>query len=251
MTCKGIKVGVIDVAKKDLWTFYQLLDEYVTRKDVAAILYNVEGNYNIELGMASAIYNELRIANKKKPVVSLIADACTGGCYYAACGAEKIVANPTAMVAEIGSDLAISRHRDTKITENGLETKVNHTVLVQGAYKGLFNPYSPDLTTQQRDYAVNLNKDLYNQFCEDVARARKLKLGKKKNWAEGKIFLARRAIKKNINLIDVLGTLTNARNTIKEVLQKRGSNARGKIEFITPQTAEKNDAQSTVSQENA
>ncbi|MGB8366726.1 MAG: S49 family peptidase, partial [Candidatus Babeliales bacterium] len=70
-----------------------------------------------------------------------------------------------------------------------------------------------------------LQKNLYKEFTEIVAKSRKLSLTKLEDWADGKIFTGKQALK--LGLIDKIGTMEKAIEVIREKAL-----IEGKIEWI-------------------
>jgi protease-4 len=62
--------------------------------------------------------------------------------------------------------------------------------------------------------------DTYEQFVADVAQSRAIPVANANEWADGKIFSGRQALQ--LNLIDELGSSSNALRAIKEKAQIEG-----------------------------
>ena len=139
----------------------------------------------------------------KKPVVVYARGILASGSYYASIWANKIIANPGAMVGSIG---VIMEGFDF----SGLMQKLGiKTQTVQaGKYKKLGTP-----DREWKPYEVaELNKVIkgtYNMFTTDVANARKLDINKRNTFANAHIFTASQA--KKVGLIDELGVSYDAK----------------------------------------
>ena len=72
--------------------------------------------------------------------------------------------------------------------------------------------------------------DCYNIFCSEVAESRNLSLHQQHEWAEGKIFSGNQAYK--LNLIDKIGSFSDAEDIIGCLIKKRCGKLQGKIVYL-------------------
>ena len=86
------------------------------------------------------------------------------------------------------------------------------------------------MTEEEERYLQNLADENYYQFIKDVSDARNIDISESEIWANGKVFLASQA--KEINLIDQIGTLTDAKNLIKKL-----ADIKTDVKFVTPKKA--------------
>ncbi len=155
---------------------------------------------SIEMSLAIKRLQEL------KPVIAYAGGIMASGSYYAGIWADKIVANPGAIIGSIGvifDGLDIS----------GLEDKlgVKQQVLKIGKYKeaGTFTrAWTPD----EKEELKQVLQDTYNLFVFDVAKARGLKLADKDKFANAHIFSAQRA--KLVGLVDKVGSIKTAKDIL-------------------------------------
>jgi protease-4 len=99
--------------------------------------------------------------------------------------------------------------------------------LKAGRYKDVGDPFRR-MTPEEKAYMQRLIDDIYEQFLQDVARARKLPLEKVRTLAEGKIYTGAQA--KELGLVDELGNLSDA-------IERAGRLAgiKGKVEAVYPE----------------
>ena len=153
------------------------------------------------------IYNRIKRFKSKKnvPVVVSMASLATSGGYYAACGADHVIAQPTTFTGNIG--VLMPRYNFSKLMEKyGVEET---TIVSSGApFKNAgssFRPESPD----EKAYMQQLADSAFVQFKNVVTQGRSSKLkGSIEEIANGKVFTADTALM--LGLIDQVGYLTDA-----------------------------------------
>jgi protease-4 len=219
-------VGVLPI--KGLLYDSSQYDKHLTtlfkNNDVKAILLKIESNGSTS-GTGQALFNEIQSLKKEypKPIIVLVENICTSGGYYIASSADYIIAAGTATVGSIGTYLPSFALKD--FIE---QFKIHYDPIKSGTYKTINDPLS-SRTQQETALLQELSDDIYNQFTQDIATMRKLSLSNINEWAEGKIFTGRQALK--LGLIDELGSAQTAIRVIKEKAL-----IEGEIEWIYPQT---------------
>ena len=174
------------------------------QKSVKAIVFRIDSPGGT-VGSAQEIYEAVkRVRDSGKPVVVSMGDVAASGGYYAACGADTIMANPGTTTGSIGV-IAEFPSIDGLLEKLGI--KVN--VVKSGRYKDTGSPYRP-LTDEDKTYLQSWIDDAYEQFVEVVARERKLSKPKVLRLADGRVFTGRQA--KETGLVDLLGTYEDAVN---------------------------------------
>jgi protease-4 len=103
---------------------------------------------------------------------------------------------------------------------------IKYTPIAAGSYKNISNPFV-DMTEKEKVLLQGFADDSYDQFVRTVSTTRKLAFETSKEWADGKIFTGRQA--KNLGLIDEVGSLEDAIQTLKEK-----AHFAGEIEWIYP-----------------
>ena len=142
----------------------------------------------------------------KKPVVVYAKGTIASGSYYASIWANKIVANPGAMVGSIG---VIIEGADV----SGLMKKIGiKTQTVQaGKYKKIGTP-DREWKGYERAELNKVIQGTYDMFTKDVSMARGLKYKDRDTYANAHIFTASQA--KKVGLIDSVGVSYDAKNML-------------------------------------
>ncbi len=143
-------------------------------------------------------YAVQRLAEEKPVAVSMGSVAASGG-YYAACGSEKIFANPGTITGSIG---VITQFFNIEELMDGANIEV-HTV-TSGDFKDSGSPFR-EFTDQDEEYFVEMVFDIHDQFVEDVAECREMEIREAELLADGRVFTGRQA--RDHNLVDELGSL--------------------------------------------
>lgn len=146
-----------------------------------------------------------------KPVVVYASGMLASGGYYASIWANKIIANPGAMVGSIGVIM-----QGANVEELMQKIGIESQVVKAGKYKQVGTP-DREWTAEERTELNKVIQDTYAMFVEDVASARGLDPKKGYAFANAHIFTARQA--KKVGLIDDLGVRYDAK---AEVLRLSG-----------------------------
>lgn len=154
-------------------------------------------------GVASASQEiAMELARVKKPVVVSVADIDASGAYMISAEADKIVAPPASNVGSIGVIMEVP-----DIAKLADKYGVGMTVIKQGKYKDMGNPFRKLTPAEKRILAVSA-KVTYDQFVSQVARARKMPLAKVRRLATGQTWTGQEAVK--IGLVDQTGNFQDA-----------------------------------------
>ena len=155
---------------------------------------------SVELAYAIKELKEL------KPVVAYASGVMASGSYYASIWADKIIANPGAMIGSIGVIF-----QGTNIEELMETIGVKTQTVKAGKYKEAGTPTRAweDFEKQELEKVI---KDTYDMFITDVANARKLKKENHTQFADAHIFTSNQA--KEVGLVDDVSTLSYAKSEI-------------------------------------
>ncbi len=154
------------------------------------------------------MFQAVKRAGDQKPLVVSMGSTAASGAYYTSIGAKHIIANPGTVTGSIG---VISQVFDVKGLLDDLDVKVN--TIKTGKFKDTGSPFR-DFNTDDRKYFDQLIADIYDQFVEDVAKARGLKVDKVRKLADGRVYTGRQA--KKLGLIDQLGTFRDSVDWVKK-----------------------------------
>ncbi|SFV64743.1 protease IV (PspA) [hydrothermal vent metagenome] len=177
-------------------------------KNIKGVLLNVDspgGSVPPSIEIAYAI-KELKT---HKPVIAYASGTMASGSYYSSIYANKIIANPGAIIGSIGVIME-SANIEELMHRLGVKTQI----VKQGTYKEAGTP-TREWTPQERKELETLTKDTYELFVSDVAKARGLKVEKAKIYADAHIFSAKRA--KEAGLIDEIGVISKAKMNLIEL----------------------------------
>jgi len=194
----------------DAETILKEINEAMEDKAIKGVLLNVNSPGgavppSIEISYA------VRALQKRKPVIAYASGMMASGSYYSSIYAEKIIANPGAIVGSIGVIM-----ESANIQELMNKIGIKPQLVKQGTYKEAGTP-TREWTPKEREELERLTKDTYDLFVSDVARARGLDINRSSIFADAHIFLAHRA--KKVGLIDAVGIVSEAK---RELAQKAG-----------------------------
>ncbi|WP_295420774.1 signal peptide peptidase SppA [Sulfurovum sp.] len=143
---------------------------------------------------------------KHKPVIAYASGIMASGSYYSSIYAQKIFANPGAIVGSIGVIMESANVKEL-LDKIGIKPQI----VKQGTYKEAGTP-TREWTPQERAELETLTKDTYELFVHDVAAARGLDVNASKSYADAHIFSSKRA--KEAGLIDEIGTKSQAKTEL-------------------------------------
>jgi protease-4 len=177
------------------------LTEFRNDPNVKSIVLRIESPGGA-VGAAQEIYQEIDRTNAVKPVVASMGSMGASGGYYAALGADIIMANPGTMTGSIG---VIVKFPNLE----GLFEKIGYKseVIKSGPLKDTGASNRP-LTEDERNVMQGLIDNVYSQFVRDIAAARSLPAETILELADGRIYSGEQAVE--LGLIDQLGNFTDA-----------------------------------------
>jgi protease-4 len=191
--------GVISDSKQ----FVDELKDFGNRSSIRAVVLRINspgGGVAASQEIFEAI-KKFRAESKKKVVVSMGSVAASGG-YYAACGADKIYANPGTITGSIGVIAEWYNYGDLLRW-----AKMQSIVIKSGSLKDAGSATRP-LTEEERVYFQNLIGNMYGQFVSAVSKSRKMKVEDVRKLADGRVYTGEEA--KANGLIDAIGTYQDA-----------------------------------------
>ncbi|MFP3937409.1 MAG: signal peptide peptidase SppA [Phycisphaerae bacterium] len=147
------------------------------------------------------IYQAVRRCAREKPIIASIGAVGASGGYYVALGANKIIADPPAIVGSIGVV-------GGKLAITGLLDKigVNAVQFTRGRNAGMWS--SRPWTQEESERVRSMIQRTYNVFIRRVLDSRGQKIDDIDSVAEGRIFTSRQAVENG--LIDELGGMREA-----------------------------------------
>lgn len=152
------------------------------------------------------IYEELKRLAAIKPLVVYAQGTLASGSYYAALGAQHIIANKGAVIGSIG---VIFEGIDA--SELIAKIGIRPQVLKAGQLKEA-GTIMRAWSEEERNEIEELLLRQYDMFVTDVCTARRIDCAQKESFAEGRIFDSARALK--LGLIDSIGTKNDAKKEL-------------------------------------
>jgi len=177
------------------------LTSFRNNPDIKSIILRIESPGG-SVGAAQEIFQDVKRTNKVKPVVASMGSMGASGGYYAALGAEKIIANPGTMTGSIG---VIVKFPNLE----GLFDKIGYKseVIKSGAMKDVGASNRP-INDQERALMQELIDNVFNQFVQAIVESRDMPEETVRELADGRIFSGEQAFE--AGLIDDLGNFTDA-----------------------------------------
>ncbi|MCH9813026.1 MAG: signal peptide peptidase SppA [Epsilonproteobacteria bacterium] len=173
-------------------------------KGVLVVVNSPGGAVAPSIEMALAI----KRLSAKKPVIAYASGVMASGSYYAAIYANKIIANPGAMVGSIGV-----LFQSPNFKELADKLGIKEQTITAGKYKQIGTPTREWLPHERKELETMI-EDTYDMFVTDVANARGLDINKSSEYADAHVFTARMA--QEVGLIDELGSLHTATTALEK-----------------------------------
>ncbi len=177
------------------------LTEFRNNSSVKSIVLRIDSPGGA-VGAAQEIYQEVMRTNRVKPVIASMGSMGASGGYYAALGAESIMANPGTMTGSIG--VIIKFPNLEGLFENiGYKSEV----IKSGPLKDVGAGDRP-MSEEERKLMQDLIDNVYDQFVRDIAAARGMEKNTVQGLADGRVYTGEQALE--VGLIDSLGNFTDA-----------------------------------------
>lgn len=180
-----------------------LLDHAVNDEEVAAIVVRVNSPGG-EVTASDVLYNAVKNAAAKKPVVIYMDSVAASGGYYLACGGDHIIANPTTLTGSIGVIIQTINYKE-------MINKVGVSVMTfkSGQFKDMLSG-SRDITPAESAYVADLVMESYERFLGIVSEARDIPVEQLRGTpnVDGRIYSGKTAV--DNNMIDATGYIEDA-----------------------------------------
>ena len=219
----------------------ELNDTITGNKQFVASLYQLINNplvHGILLTIDSAgggvtdgfkIYEMVKLANKRKPIVVYVTDTCASGAYMIACGAATIVASPMAEIGSIGVALNMMKKEYKTFKVDGMSGDLKNITITRGKFKRV-GQFPFEALNAEDEAHLNVSMDqIYDAFCKLVAEQRNLTIEQVKA-TEAAVYGAPTALEKG--LIDQVGTIFDAMQALKIQMQKKGCILNGSVDLF-------------------
>jgi protease-4 len=130
------------------------------------------------------MWHAVRRCAAEKPTVAYVDRVAASGGYFAASGARRIVAAPSALVGSIGA--FVGRFDATRLVAR---LGIRQQVILRGAHAGILEPAHP-LGDGERAALDRSVAETYEEFLERVALGRGVDRAAIEAVAEGRVFVA-------------------------------------------------------------
>lgn len=199
----GKRVGVLELSGviEESQPFIRQLRSYKEDDGVLAVVVRVESPGGA-VAPSQEIYQALAALRKEKPVVVSMGAVAASGGYYAACGADSVLASPGTLTGSIGVILEFPA-----LEEVLKKVGIRFEVVKSGAHKDIGSPFRP-MTEEERRIMQTMVDDVYEQFVEVVSSERGLDPDTVRALADGRVFSGRQALQ--LGLVDGNGSLQDA-----------------------------------------
>ena len=155
------------------------------------------------------IWRAIALTRKVKPVVVSMGSVAASGGYFAACAADRIVAQPSTLTGSIGVV------GGKVILEKLLEDRAVHRVEASsGRRAGMFDPFSR-FTEDERAAMTRRIEESYRLFLERVTAGRKKTLEEVDRLARGRVWTGAEALDRG--LVDALGGVDDALRVLRDL----------------------------------
>jgi protease-4 len=169
---------------------------------------NSPGGSPVQASMVNDEMVRLRRAYPQKPLYVVVDDMCASGGYYIAVAADKIYVNKASIVGSIG--VLMDGFGFTGLMD---KLGVERRLLTAGENKGFLDPFSPQ-SAAQKDYALDMLKEIHQQFIEVVRKGRGDRLKETPDMFSGLFWTGTKAVE--MGLADGFGSVDSvARDVLK------------------------------------
>lgn len=197
------KIGVVEL--KGLITSPEKAIKELTsfRKDhrIAAIVLRIDSPGGA-VGASQEIFEEVKRTRQTKPVVASMGSVAASGGYYAALGADKIMASRGTLTGSIGVIIKFAN-----LSEIFNKIGYKSEVVKSGAMKDI-GATNRTMTPQERQLVQGIIDNVQEQFVQAVSASRTLPVEKVRKLADGRIYSGEQAL--TAGLIDQFGNFNDA-----------------------------------------
>ncbi len=203
--------GLLQASENPVSLFTQELDRAADDNSVKAVVLRVNSPGGT-VSSADALYDMIKRFRERtgKPVVASVQEVAASGAYYACCGCNRIVAQPTSLVGSIG---VIFMTFDFSGTMNKIG--VQSEAIKSGPLKDMGSPFRP-MNAQDRAVMQGMIDEFYARFVGVVTSNRPVKSAELKTITDGRVFSGREAL--DLGLVDELGLLQDAISSTKKMV---------------------------------
>ncbi len=192
----NVKGVIIDT--EDLLRDIQMFKEEKTIKAVVIRIDSPGG----AVGASQELFTEIKRLGREKPVVASLGSVAASGGFYAAIGADKIVASPGTLTGSMGVIMKFPN-----LEEIFQKIGYRSETIKSGKFKDI-GASNRTITPEERALLQGVIDTVHQQFIGDIAESRALSVEDVTKVADGRIFSGEQA--KALGLIDELGNFNDA-----------------------------------------
>ena len=183
-------------------TYSSLIRKARTDKTIKALVLRVNSPGGSVLA-SEAIWREVALCKKEKPVVVSMGDYAASGGYYISCGADSIFAQANTLTGSIG--VFIMYFDAQRLLNNKLG--ITFDAVKTSPYADFGTPTRP-MTEAERQHAQADVDHIYATFLSRVSEGRKLTTSFVDSIAQGRIWSGKKALE--LKLVDRIGNIQDA-----------------------------------------
>jgi protease-4 len=190
-------------------TLSKAIDDAREDKSIKAIVIRVDSPGGS--GLASdIIWHSVIAAKEKKPVVISMSDVAASGGYYIACGANKIIAQPSTITGSIGVVAG-------KPVMRGFYDwlGISNQYILRGKNAGMFRETEKFTPEERAKFEDWIKTTYYNDFVPKVAKGRAKDAAYIDSIAQGRVWTGSQG--KDRGLVDEFGGLDRAVEVAKDL----------------------------------
>jgi len=188
--------------------FVKVVDQLRKNDSIKAVVMRVDSPGGSAYA-SDVIWQHLAKLNEEKPLVVSMGSVAGSGGYYIACGARKIIAQPTTITGSIGV-LGILSCAWSQLNRADIEMYE----MARGAHSLLGSSHT-EMRAEDRQFIQDLINDTYDIFIARVAAGRRIPEDQVRKLAEGRIYTGRDALE--LGLVDAVGGLNDAIQVAREL----------------------------------
>lgn len=189
-------------------------------RSIKAIILRIDSGGGTALG-ADIIWNELRHAKGKKPIIASFGDITASGAYYLAMPADTILAEKTTLTGSIGIFMALP-----KVKELYKKLGIRQEIIKRGKHSDILSGQRK-WTEEERELLQRQLNELYKDFVNKVSEGRGMTSAEVDSVGMGRLWTGEDALANG--LIDMIGGIREAEDLS---LRMTGLD-REDVEFVT------------------
>lgn len=197
------KIGVVELKGVIASPEKAIMDLTAFRrnKNIAAIVLRIDSPGGA-VGASQEIFTEVKRTALTKPVVASMGSIAASGGYYAALGADKIMASRGTLTGSIGVIIKFAN-----LSEIFKKVGYQPEVVKSGAMKDVGSS-SRAMTSGERQLIQDIIDNVHGQFVRAVSERRSLPMEEAAKLADGRIYSGEQAL--DAHLIDMFGNFNDA-----------------------------------------